>query len=97
MGNYSFLETESDPMVIIDSIIKATEGVYPLGVLVAIFIVGFIALKSRGRDTDEILIYLGAFEFLLTGFFIIIGRLDYYFLMLPVGILFAGIVFNRLK
>lgn len=98
MGNYTkVLENVSNPPDIVVEAVKQTDGVFPIAVLVSLFIVSFIAMRKNGREVDEILIYVGAFEILLTAFFIVMEWLAFYWLMLPVGMLFAGIVINRVK
>lgn len=98
MSNYSFLDNSTGgPTNLLNETVKATNGVYPVGVLLVVFIAGIIALRRQGRDFDEILIYLGAFEFVLSGYMIISEWIAYYWLMFSVLVLATGLILNRLK
>lgn len=97
MANYSFLDTTTDPAELYIEVGKHTDGTMPIGILVGVFVVIFVAMRRQGRDIDEIFIYAGAFEFIMVTLFIVIEWLSYYFIMVPVAFLLVGILLNRLK
>lgn len=90
--NMSWSDNVSSPFEPIEAINTQTGGGFGLMIIISSFLISFITLRYYGKEVDEILIYCGAFEFLLVGLFIVIQWIEVYYIMFPVALLFAGIL-----
>lgn len=92
MSNVTWMDDATTVPDVIEGAINATNGYFIIGTMITTFIVIFTALRARGYEMDSIFIYCGVFEFLITVFSIANSYIDFYWIMFPVALLFAGIM-----
>lgn len=90
--NTTWMNNATDPGEVVEGVINATNGSFIIALMISLFFIVAIALKARGKEMDEIFIYTGAFEFIIATFAIANQYIDFYWIMLPVALLFAGIM-----
>lgn len=92
--NLTFMENASAPDQVIEGVIQSTNGGFVIGLMLSLFIIVAVALKAKGKDFDEIFIYTGAFEFIISVLAIAGQYIEFYWIMFPVTLLFTGIMIS---
>lgn len=90
--NMTWSDNVTNPFEPVEAINTQTSGGFGLMIAISAGLIAFFTLRYYGKEVDEILIYIGAFEFILVGFFIAMEWIEVYYIMLPVALLFAGIL-----
>lgn len=89
MVNVTFFDTANNIVDIFTGINQNSE-MFPLFILAAVFILLFIALQRY--PVKQILVYDSLVTTILTALFVVLGWVDFVYVMLPVVILFASII-----
>jgi len=94
--NITWMNNVTGPGDYMDSTIRMTNGAYILGVMLAGGLIMVLAMRSAGREMDEILLVVGALEFFIALYSILAGYLGFQYFILPIAMMLAGIVLNRM-
>ena len=94
--NTTWWNNASTPGDVISGVINSTDGSFIIVMEIALFFIVFVALRSRNYETDEILIYQGAFHFILLILATSGGWVAFSWIMFPTVMLFAGIMIKKL-
>jgi len=89
--NITFFDTANN-IVDLFTGINQNSSAFPLMILGLVFILLYVALQRY--PVKQILVYNGLITTILASLFIIIGWIDFIYIMLPVLILFGSIIWN---
>lgn len=90
--NVTWMNNATDPGQVVEGVINSTNGSFIITLMISVAFIVIITLKARNKDMDEIFIYTGALEFIIATFAIANQYIDFYWIMLPVALLFTGIM-----
>lgn len=97
MSNISWLDNVTGPESMVYGVNNMTNGGFFMSLIISISLIAFMALRAANRGIDEIFIYIGALDFLIAVYAIANNYIPFSFIMLPVALLVAGIILNRME